>query len=31
MQKDPNACFHLTDGVLLLHGTRYEMDFTEKE
>ena len=29
--QDPNTCIlciHLTDGVLLSHGTRYEIDFT---
>lgn len=34
MQEDPNTCIfciHLTDGVLLSHGTRYEIDFTDKE
>lgn len=31
-EADPNTCIlciHLTDGVLLSHGTRYEIDFTE--
>ena len=31
-ESDPNTCIlciHLTDGVLLSHGTRYEIDFTE--
>jgi len=33
-EEDPNTCIlcvHLTDGVLLSHGTRYEIDFTDKE
>lgn len=31
-EADPNTCIlciHLTDGVLLSHGTRYEIDFVE--
>ena len=31
-ESDPNTCIlciHLTDGVLLSHGTRYEIDFVE--
>lgn len=30
-EADPNTCIlciHLTDGVLLSHGTRYDIDFT---
>ena len=30
-EKDPNTCIlciHLTDGVLLSHGTRYDIDFS---
>ena len=30
-ESDPNTCIlciHLTDGVLLSHGTRYDIDFT---
>lgn len=33
-EADPNTCIlrvRLTDGVLLSHGTRYEIDFTEEE
>ena len=32
IESDPNTCIlciHLTDGVLLSHGTRCEIDFTE--
>lgn len=32
-ENDPNTCIlciHLTDGLLLSHGTRYEIDFTKK-
>lgn len=31
-EADPNTCIlciHLTDGVLLSHGTRYDIDFTK--
>ncbi len=31
-ESDPNTCIlciHLTDGVLLSHGKRYDIDFTE--
>ena len=33
-EDDPNTCIlciRLTDGVLLSHGTRYDIDFTDKE
>lgn len=32
-EKDPNTCIlciHLTDGVLMSHGTRYDIDFTRE-
>lgn len=33
-EADPNTCIlriRLTDGVLLSHGTRYDLDFTEND